>query len=275
MRFGGDTGKCGTPEEQCARARLLGYTAVYADPALADTPEARRHYARVVREHGLTIAEVGAWSNPLSSVAEERKEALELCKRRLGIAEDLGARCCVNITGSRGSRWDGPHPANLTRETFDMIVACVREIIDEVRPTRTFYTLETMPWMYPDSVESYAALVEAVDRAAAAVHFDPVNLVCSPQRLFANGELIREFVARLGALIRSVHCKDIRISDQLTTHLDECRPGLGSLDHPALFRELSSLDPETTVMMEHLPEAEYPLAAAHLRAAAASVGVAL
>ena len=42
------------------------------------------------------------------------------------------------------------------------------------------------------------------DRPAAAVHFDPVNLVCSPQRLFANGELIREFIARLGPLIRSV-----------------------------------------------------------------------
>ena len=275
MRFGGSTGPCKSPEEQCAKARLLGYTAIYASEEFAGTPEARQHYIKVVREHELTIAEVGAWSNPLSPLPEQRQEALDKCKRQLGLAEDLGARCCVNITGSRGLKWDGPHPANLTAETFDMIVACVREIIDAVQPTRTFYTLETMPWMYPDSVESYAALIKAIDRKAAAVHFDPVNLICSPQRFFANGDLIRDFVAQLGPRIRSVHCKDIRITEKLTTHLEECRPGLGYLEHPTLFRELAKLDPETSVMMEHLPEEEYPLAAKYLRVAAASVGVTL
>jgi hypothetical protein len=31
-----------------------------------------------------------------------------------------------------------------------MVVAVVRDIMDAVKPTRAFYTLETMPWMYPD-----------------------------------------------------------------------------------------------------------------------------
>ena len=71
------------------------------------------------------------------------------------MADEIGARCCVNIAGSRGAKWDGPHPADLTPETFDLIVQSVREIIDAVKPTRAFYTLETMPWMYPDSADSY------------------------------------------------------------------------------------------------------------------------
>lgn len=273
MRFGTFFGKCAAPEELAAKARYFGYTAVGVDKALTATPEARKHYVEVMRQNELVLAEVGAWSNPLSPLPQQRQEALETCKSSLALAEEVGANCCVNICGSRGLRWDGPHPANLTPETFDLVVQSVREIIDAVKPTRTAYTLETMPWMYPDSADSYLALAKAIDRKAFAVHFDPINLICSPQRLFDNAAQTRDFVAKLGPLIRSVHCKDIRITDQLTVHLEECRPGLGMFDHATLFRELARLSPDLPVMMEHLPEEEYPLAAKYLRASAASVGV--
>jgi sugar phosphate isomerase/epimerase len=237
--------------------------------------DAKRQYREIAKKYEIQLAEVGAWSNPISSIPEKRREGLELCKTSLALADELGARCCVNIAGSRGLRWDGPHPANLTSETFSMIVQSVREIIDAVKPSRSFYALETMPWMYPDSVDSYLALRKAIDREAFAVHFDPVNLISSPQLVYNTGALIRDFVARLGPHIRSVHCKDIRITDTLTVHLEECRPGLGVLDHPTLFRELAKLDPEIPVLMEHLPEDEYPLAAKYLRTAAATAGVTL
>jgi sugar phosphate isomerase/epimerase len=273
MRFGTFIGKCRTPEELAARARLQGYTAVGVDGALTATPQARREYVEVMRRHELQIAEVGAWSNPISPLPEQRREALDHCKRQLALAEEVGARSCVNIAGSRGLKWDGPHPSNLTNETFDMIVQSVREIIDSVKPARTFYSLETMPWIFPDSAESYLALVKAIDRKAFAVHYDPVNMINSPARIFDNASQIREFTAKLGPLIRSVHVKDIRITENLTVHLEECRPGTGALDHATLFRELAKLDPEIPVMMEHLPEEEYPLAAKYLRATAAAVGV--
>ncbi len=224
----------------------------------------------------MVIAEVGAWSNPLSRDEAERAAALEKCKNRLALADRVGARCCVNISGSRGMRWDGPDPANLTPETFDMVVASVREIIDAVKPSRTFYTLETMPWMFPDSVESYARLLAAVDRERFAVHFDPVNLICSPQRYAQSGAMIREFVEKLGPHIRSCHAKDVLLAGKLTVHLDEVRPGLGALDYRAFLGALSGLDPDTPLMLEHLPnEAEYDLAAAHLRRVAEEVGVPL
>jgi hypothetical protein len=31
----------------------------------------------------------------------------------LALADEIGSLCCVNISGSRGSQWDGPHPDNL------------------------------------------------------------------------------------------------------------------------------------------------------------------
>ena len=63
--------------------------------------------------------------------------------------------------------------------------------------TRTYYALETMPWIFPDSADSYLALVKAIDRKAFAVHYDPVNMINCPQRLFDNAAPDPEFTAKL------------------------------------------------------------------------------
>ena len=51
--------------------------------------------------------------------------------------------------------------------------------------------------------------------------------------------------------IKSCHAKDIALSEKLTTHLDEVRPGLGGLDYATFLRELDKLDPDTLLMIEH------------------------
>ena len=82
----------------------------------------------------------------------------------LQIADEIGAGCCVNISGAKGEIWDGPYPGNYSKETFDQIVETVRYIIDQVKPENTFYTLEPMPYMLPDSPDSYLELIRAIDR---------------------------------------------------------------------------------------------------------------
>ena len=227
-------------------------------------------------EADLAIAEVGAWSNPLSPDDATRKAAVEKCQACLAYADELGARCCVNIAGSRGESWDGPHADDLTEDTFALVVDTVRGIIDAVNPMRTYYTLETMPWMYPNSADAYQRLIKAIDRDRFAVHFDPVNLVCSPERYFHNGALIRDFVDKLGPHIRSCHGKDVILHEKFLTHLDEVRPGLGTLDYGTFLTALDALDADIPVMLEHLstPD-EYGQAADYVRSVADHEGVAL
>lgn len=264
------------PAAWVAAVQAKGYGAAYC-PLKPDAELALiAAYRQAAQAANIVIAEVGAWSNPLSPNPVERATALDKCKASLLLAERIGARCCVNIAGSRGAKWDGPHPDDLTEETFALIVATVREIIDAVEPRQTVYALETMPWMYPDSVESYLRLIKAIDRPGFGVHFDPVNLINSPQRYFQNADLIRDCVATLGPAIRSVHLKDIQLADRLTVHLDEVRPGQGGLAINTLLRQIRQLAPDLPVMLEHLPsETEYDLAAAHVRAVAEREGIAL
>ncbi len=275
MRLGGPLAHDGHDAPSwVAELRRLGYSAAFwpLDGKAGDADV--RAYVEAAQRAGIIIAEVGAWSNPLSPDEPTRRAALALCQERLATADRVGARCCVNIAGSRGAQWDGPHPANLTAETFDLIVESVRAIVDAVRPTRTTYALETMPWMYPDSAASYLDLIRAIDRPRFAVHLDPVNLICSPQRYFASGDLIRECFRLLGPHIVSCHAKDIALSGKLTVHLDEVVAGRGGLDYRAYLQELSKLPADTPLMLEHLETAEeYAEAAAYVRGVAREVGV--
>ena len=275
MRLGGPVfGNIESPDGWVRAVLTEGYRAAYC-PLSPDADDAAvRAFAQAAEDANIVIAEVGAWSNPLSPNAEERQAAFEKCCACLDLADRIGARCCVNIAGSRGRKWDGPDSLDLTRETFDIIVETVRKIIDVAAPRRTFYTLETMPWMFPDSPESYLELLAAVDRDRFAVHLDPVNLVNSPRRYFENADLVRECIEKLGPHIRSCHAKDIRMDTRLTVHLDEVRPGLGGLDYRAYLSALDTLAPDTPLMLEHLPgPAEYRAAAEHIRGEAHALGL--
>ena len=163
------------PDRWAAALRGLGYGAGICPLQGGEDDAVVEAYAEAAAAADVVIAEVGAWSNPLSPDEETRRAALALCRERLALADRIGARCCVNIAGSRGSVWDGPHPENLTGETFDLIVESVRAIIDAVKPVRTYYTLEPMPWIYPDSADSYLRLIRAVDRDRFGVHLDQTS----------------------------------------------------------------------------------------------------
>jgi sugar phosphate isomerase/epimerase len=277
MRLGGPVFEdTEDPVQWIAALQRLGYRAAtcpLGNDASSDTVQS---FAKAAQAADILIAEVGAWSNPLSTDEKTRRAAISFCQEQLALTDRIGARCCVNIAGSRGHHWDGPHPDNLSEETFDLIVETTRAIIDAVRPTRTFYTLETMPWIYPDSVDSYLRLIQAIHRDRFAVHLDPVNLIVSPQRFFSNGILLRECFAKLGPYIRSCHAKDIFLHNRLTVHLDEVRPGAGALDYRVFLQELDRLDPDTPLMLEHLPDAqEYSLAASYLRELAQELAIRL
>jgi sugar phosphate isomerase/epimerase len=263
-----------SPAGWVAELQRRGFRTAYwplEDHADADTVQA---YADAVAAAGITIAEVGAWSNPLSPDDATRAAALERCKAKLALADDVDARCCVNIAGSRGDQWDGPHPENLSAETFALVVDTVRDILDSVQPRRTFYTLEPMPWSIPDSPDSYVELIRAIDRPRFGVHLDPVNLVNSPARYYDNAGLLRECFAKLGPQIRSCHAKDIVLGSELTVHLAEVRPGLGGLDYRVFLTEMARLDPDTPLLVEHLAsDEEYRAAVEHIRGVAAALAI--
>jgi len=280
MRLGGRVfKKCQGPEDWAAEVRRLGYRAADC-PVGPDADDATvAAYAKAARAADVVIAEVGAWSNPISPDESVLAAALDKCTKALALAERIGAVCCVNIAGSRDAKvHNGPHPLNFTDETFDMIVESIRRIVDSVKPTRTFYTLETKPIIFPDSAETYLDLIKAVDRKGFAVHLDPINMVSSPRRFYGFAAFIAETVRLLGPHIKSCHVKDLSLkaTSREIVHLDECAPGTGGLDLAAYVRAVGKLSGDLPFVMEHLDTPEqYAAAGQHLRNLAKNEGVPL
>jgi len=278
VRLGGPVfEKYNSPEEWVTALKKLGYRAAYCPVSPGADTVLIKAYQTAAAKNDIVIAEVGAWSNPISPDQDTAGKAIQKCIDSLVLADQIGASCCVNISGSRNVKhWAGPHNDNLTDDTFDLIVETTRKIIDAVKPKHTWFTLEAMPWAYPDSADSYLRLIKAIDRERFGVHLDPMNLITSPQIYFRNGEMIRDCFSKLGPHIRSCHAKDITLrEDNSIPQFDEIVAGKGNLDYSAFLTELAKLK-DVPLMMEHLNTAEeYVQAAAYIRSVGKTANIEL
>ena len=262
------------PAEWVKAVKALKYSAAYCPLQPGAKPELIKSFRAEAKKNNILIAEVGAWSNLLDPKEQVRQDAIKKNIAALQLADEIGASCCVNISGARGEIWDGPYAGNYEKDTFDLIVETVRYIIDQVDPRTSFYTLEPMPYMLPDSPDTYLDLIKAVDRKQFGAHLDPVNMISSPQKYYNNGAFIKECFAKLAPHIKSIHAKDITILPKLTVHLEERRPGLGMVDYIVFLQEASKLK-DIPFMLEHLEnQEEYRLAAGYVREVGAKAGVA-
>ncbi len=267
IRLGGPILDPPSDPEELARAHVAsGYRAAYCPKiSLSDTNRIRE-IRRAFKKYDVLIAEAGAWCNLISVNNSERKKNFKLVSERLALADEVGARCCVDFIGTLDPDSSyGPHPDNLSTATFELTVDTVRQVLDEVKPRQAKFALEMMQWTFPDSVDSYVELIQAVDRPSLGAHMDPVNLIVSPRLYFDNAALIRECFLKLGRWMVSCHAKDITLRNKLSLHLDEVRLGTGNLDYRTYLTELNRLPHELPLMLEHLSSAEeYTLARDHL-----------
>ncbi|MDL2205851.1 sugar phosphate isomerase/epimerase [Eubacteriales bacterium OttesenSCG-928-N13] len=254
MKLGGSiVGPYQTPEEWGKLLKGSRFAAVTSPISHAAPKELAQAYLDEAKRLSVTIAEVGVWKNPLAPDEAERKAALAFAQAQLAFADEIGANCCVNIVGSRGERWDGAYPDNYAPETYDAIVQSVREIIDAVKPTRTFYTIEPMPWMVPDGPDEYLQLLKDVDRPAFGVHLDFVNMINSPRRYLAAEAFIEECFKKLAPYTKSIHAKDSIMEQPFTTMIREVAPGKGVLDYAKVLRAANAAMPkEIPFLLEHM-----------------------
>lgn len=276
MRLGGSVLKeWKTAKEWIELVKELGYSAVIfpvdcnAPKTLIDELKQR------IQDEGWVIGEVGIWKNLMVKEPAEREAVVQYSIRQLELAEAVGANCCVNVSGSFGNVWDGYHSDNYSEETRELIIRQTRRIIDAVQPTQTAYSLEPMPWMLPDSPDSYLDLLRDVDRKAFGVHLDFCNMINSLERYRFSDQLIDECFEKLGPFIRSIHIKDCRLDDViLPFSVSEKRVGEGSLNLAGVLKHAQRLDPDITLFTEHLERHEdYVYSTEYLKKLACNIGI--
>ena len=276
IRLGGPVFNTSDDPVELARAhRKLGYRAAFCPGVALEDKQKIAAIEKAFKAEDVVIAEVGVWINIMHHDEAGRKKNLDSVCRGLALADEVGALCCVDIAGSfNPDRWDAPHPDNVSQKAMDMTVENIRYILDSVKPKRAKFVLEMMPWVIPDSPDSFLEIIEAVDDPGLAVHLDPVNLINSPRRYYGNKELLEECFEKLGKWIVSCHAKDSILANDLTTHISETRPGTGGLDYKTYLRGLEALPQDAPLLIEHLGSAEeYDLAREHIFSVGAETGI--
>jgi sugar phosphate isomerase/epimerase len=264
------------PEVLAQAHRDLGYRAAYVPNGV--TVDDSNRIAAIVKAmaaRDVVIAEVGAWRNLLDPDPVKRKDNVAYVTGRLALAEAIGARTCVDIAGSfNPTVWSGAHPDNLSQGFFDATVETARKVIDAVRPTRTAFSIEMMPWSWPSSADEYLKLFRAIDRKAFAVHVDVCNLMNAPSRMYNNGAVIEDCFRKLGRWVVSCHAKDVNWVPGYQVNVQEVIPGRGVIDYKIYLRELAKLPVDAPLMLEHLRNAEeYAEGRQYIQGVAKAVGL--
>lgn len=236
-------------------------------------------YCDICERLGVVIAEIGVWKNLFDPNSIKAAEALDYAKGQLALADKLGIACCVNIAGTASDAgWDAADKSNFTDETWHRIIESVRDILDSVKPVRAYYCLEPMPWMVPDGPDEYLRLIRDVDRPRFGAHMDFVNMINCPRRYLAPEAFIEDCFRKLAPYIKSTHIKDTRMHPtNLTTMIEECAPGEGSLDYTHILRIIDRwLPANAPVLLEHMATfEEYGAAYDYVTTAAVRAGISI
>ena len=255
-----------SPEDWAQKMQALGCRSVVFPVDCTKPDSVIDAYAAAAKEYDLQIAEVGIWRNALAVKEQERQAAMEYSIGQLKLADRIGARCCVNVIGSTGARWDGAYAENFTSKVWDQAVRMIQEIIDEAKPQNTFFTIEPMPWMYPTSPEEYVKLLDDVKRDAFGVHMDVINMINTPQRYFFPEPFVEHCFELLGDQIKICHLKDILLGQEFTFRLQECACGEGTFCLECYAELAQKADPEMPMIIEHLcSDEDYVNSVAYVR----------
>lgn len=238
------------PKEWAEKHKTLGLTAINFPLTCEDDRGLVEEYVKEAKANQLEIAEVGVWRNTMDLDSDARKKAIEYTIAQLELADSIHARCCVNIIGARGPRWDGAYKQNFEKETWDLGVKTIQEIIDAVNPKNTYFAIEPMPWMIPTGPKEYLNLIEAVNRDRFAVHMDVFNWITSPKRYFYNEDFICECFEMLGKYVKSCHLKDVKLEDDYTLSLREVACGNGGVNIKYLIEKALEYDKDMTFIIE-------------------------
>ena len=241
------------PQDWAAKHKALGLKSINFPVSFEAGEETYMAYKQAADEAGLVIAEVGVWRNTLAADPAERQQWIDYAIGQLRMAEQIGALCCVNVVGTPyGPRWDGGYRDNFSQELWQQAVKMVQQIIDAVKPKKTKFSIESMPWMIPSTPDEYVRLIDDVNRDEFAAHLDVVNMITSPEKYFYNDRFLHECFDKLKGKLVSCHLKDIRLKEEYTFQLEECACGDGSLDLELYAQLAEAENPDMPMIIEHL-----------------------
>ena len=226
-------------------------------PSPEEVGKQARRVCDVLAAQGISIVQATGYNPQLTHPDDSaRRTELERLKRAFETARDLGSEMIISGCGSRHpSAFYGPHPENHLPATRQRLIDSLCQVVPWAEASGVILALECHVTTALDTPGHIREVIDAVDSAWVRANFDPVNLLGDFQRVWANGEAMRDMWRTLGRrYTKSAHIKDVVADPELVVHISEAPPGTGMLDMDAFFEVVTNLGEDTAVIVEHLPE---------------------
>jgi sugar phosphate isomerase/epimerase len=265
------------------RIRDAGYVAGnaniprYQKSAWMDASESEvRELKNALAKYDVDFFDMHTTGSNISLDLEQRR----LCNRytidACDAADRVGAHSVTTHIGSLGTEAPMcPHRDNWTKETWDLGVNTFRELLSATAGYNCVFAMEAVNMTIMNNPRAHLRLIEELGDPRMKVCIDPVNMM-NLSVYYRNTELIEECFDLLGEHIVSAHAKDSYIiPNRMSCYITEVAAGKGVIDYETYLVRLSRMEWPRTLLIEHLPEEEYPVAQKHIVETAARVGVKL
>ena len=200
-------------------------------------------------KHGVQIAVLGCYVNPIHPDLATRKSLLGLFKEHLRCARDFGNGLVALETGSVNADYS-PHPENHSERAFQHSLASIAELVAEAEQCGVIVGIEGVASHPVSTPQKMRRMLDAVGSKNLQVVFDPVNLL-SLENYHDQERIISESFERFGDRIVAIHAKDFVVEDG---QFRFARAGLGKLRHDLVMRFAVQQKPGISILLEDANE---------------------
>ena len=200
-------------------------------------------------KHGVQIAVLGCYVNPIHPDLATRKSLLGLFKEHLRCARDFGNGLVALETGSVNADYS-PHPENHSERAFQHSLASIAELVAEAEQCGVIVGIEGVASHPVSTPQKMRRMLDAVGSKNLQVVFDPANLL-SLENYHDQERIISESFELFGDRIVAIHAKDFVVEDG---QFRFARAGLGKLRHDLVMRFAVQQKPGISILLEDANE---------------------
>ena len=201
------------------------------------------------QKHGVQIAVLGCYVNPIHPDPATRQSLLGLFKEHLRYARDFGNGIVALETGSVASDYS-PHPDNHGEAAFAESLGSIAELVAEAERFGVIVGIEGVASHVVSTPRKMRRMLDTIASNNLQVVFDPVNLL-SLDNHQEQERVIGDSLELFGDRIAVIHAKDFTVEDG---QFESTSAGLGKLRYDLVMKFAVQQKPGVSILLEDTSE---------------------
>jgi sugar phosphate isomerase/epimerase len=207
------------------------------------------HIGQAFHRHGIQIAVLGCYVNPIYPDPEARRVLLGFFKEHLRFARDFGCGLVALETGSINADYSF-HPDNHGEPAFQMFLASIASLVEEAEKFGVIVGIEGVTTHVVSTPARMRRVLDTIASNHLQIVFDPVNLL-SMENYQEQDRLVNEAFDLYGDRIVAIHAKDFIIENRA---FKAVRTGQGHFNYDLLLGLIQKRKPYISILLEEAGE---------------------